>query len=73
MEWFMHGGVREISQGHWQMCRHVSMTLLHMCEGFSHPKCKCRQQQHHLMMSLMSFLCYIGLGIKGSAHETEEL
>ena len=36
MEWFVHGGVTETGQGCWQMCRCVSMTLLHMCKGLSH-------------------------------------
>ena len=35
-QWFVCGWVREIGQEHWQMCRQVSMTLLPMCEGFSH-------------------------------------
>ena len=72
-EWFVHGGVRETGQGCQQMCRHVDMTLLCMHKGFSHPKCRSRWQWHHLMMSLMSCLHILGVGIKGSMHETEGL
>ena len=36
MWWSLHGGVREIDWGCWWMHRQVDMTLLHMCEGFSH-------------------------------------
>ena len=46
------------------MCRQIGMTLLHMCEGFSH-------LNEDLMMSLTSFLCRSREGIKESMHETK--
>ena len=67
----MHGRVWEIGWGCWQMCRWVCSTQLHRCEGFSHPKCRSRQQWCHLMMSLISFLCKLRVAIKVSMHRTQ--
>ena len=68
----MCGRVKETGQGCWQMHRQACTSLLYMCEGFSYPKCRSRQQWCHLMMSLISFLCILGVGIKRSMHETRE-
>ena len=73
MQWLVCGGVRDTAWGHWWMCRWVSTTLLYMHKGFSHPKCRSRWQWCYLMMSLMSFLCILGLGIKGSMHKIKEV
>ena len=39
-------------------------------QRFFPPKCRSRWQWHHLMMSLMSFLCKLRVGIRRSMHKT---
>ena len=61
-------GNRLGTPAHAQASRHDSTA--HVWRFFL-PKWRSRQQWHHLMMSLMSFLHKLRVGIRGSMHKTQ--
>ena len=60
-----------VGQGCLQMCRWVSMTLLHMHKSISHPKRRSRWLWCHFIMSLSYCWCKLKNHIKGVWHEPQ--